>query len=66
MIPGLELIKKIHAGADDTCYSSILTTWEEKSRYERLEELMSLLCKGMDMQTAVNQLHITPAGAKAL
>ena len=63
MIPGLELIKKIHAGADDTCYSSILTTWEEKSRYERLEELMSLLCKGMDMQTAVNQLHITPAGA---
>ena len=26
MIPGLELIKKIHAGADDTCYSSILTT----------------------------------------
>ena len=66
MVPGLELIKKIHAGADDTCYSSILTTWEEKSRYERLEELMSLLCKGMDMQTAVNQLHITPAGAKAL
>ena len=62
----IDLIKKIHAGADDTCYSSILTTWEEKSRYERLEELMSLLCKGMDMQTAVKQLHITPAGAKAL
>lgn len=29
MIPGLELIKKIHAGADDTCYSSILTTWKK-------------------------------------
>lgn len=62
----IDLIKKIHAGADDTCYSAILTTWEEKTRYERLEELMSLLCKGVDMHTAVEQLQITPAGAKAL
>lgn len=38
----IDLIKKLHAATDDTCYSSILTTWEEKSRYERLEEMMSV------------------------
>ena len=62
----IDLVKKIHAGADDTCYSAILTTWEEKTRYERLEELMSLLCKGVDMQTAAEQLQITSAAAKVL
>ena len=62
----IDLVKKIHAGADDTCYSAILTTWEDKTRYDRLEELMSLLCKGVDMQTAAEQLQITSAAAKVL
>ncbi|MCR0568917.1 hypothetical protein MKC54_09815 [[Clostridium] innocuum] len=62
----IDLIKKIHAGADDTCYSSILTTWEEKTRYEQLEELMGILCKGVDMETAIEMLHIEQKIAKSL
>ena len=32
MIPGLELIKKIHAGADDTCYQSVDVTAKVKTQ----------------------------------
>lgn len=39
----IDLIRKIHAGADGTCYSSILRNWEEKTKYEQLEELMSMV-----------------------
>lgn len=66
MNPGLELVKKIHAGADDTCYSSILRNWEEKTKYEQLEELMSILCKGVDMETAIEILQIEKDTAKSL
>lgn len=66
MIPGLELVKKIHAGADDTCYSSILRNWEEKTRYEQLEELMAILCKGIDIETAAEMLQIEQDNAKSL
>ena len=58
MNSGLELVMKIHADADNTCYSSILRSWEEKTRYEQLEELMDVLCKGVDMETAINMLQI--------
>lgn len=63
---GLDLIKKIHAGADDTCYSSILRSWEEKTRYEQLDELMNILCKGVDMDTAADMLQIQAETAKSL
>lgn len=61
-----ELVKKIHAGADNTCYSSILRNWEEKTKYEQLEELMDILCKGVDMGTAVNMLQLDSLQAKSL
>lgn len=62
----LELVMKIHADADNTCYSSILRSWEEKTRYEQLEELMDVLCKGVDMETAINMLQIDSKQAKFL
>ena len=66
MNSGLELVMKIHADADNTCYSSILRSWEEKTRYEQLEELMDVLCKGVDMETAINMLQIDSKQAKFL
>lgn len=62
----MDLIKKIHAGSDDTCFSSILRNWEEKTRYEQLEELMRILCKGVDMETAIEMLRLPPVAARQL
>lgn len=65
-INNIDLIRKIHSDADDTCFSSILHNWEEKTQYEILEKLMSILCKGVDMKTAVKTLDIDEITAKKL
>lgn len=60
------VIINAHNGADNTCYSSILRNWEEKTRYEQLDELMNILCKGVDMDTAADMLQIQAETAKSL
>lgn len=60
----IDIIKKIHAGADETCYSAILTAWKKVSH--KAEELFYLLSKGMDMSSVADALEITEREAKKL
>lgn len=63
---GMDIIKRIHAGADETCYSAILTAWDKHSVSHQAEELFYLLSKGMDISSAGNSLSISKKEAEKL
>lgn len=63
---GIDIIKMIHAGADETCYSAILTAWGKKTVSRQAEDLFYLLNKGMDISTAASSLNVTDNEAKEL
>ncbi len=57
----LKFLKKIHAGADNTCYASILTDWKtSKMKEDKLaQELFDLICDGLSEKDASKAMGIS-------
>lgn len=60
-----QLLQKIHANADDSCYAAILSNWKE-TNFDAGEELFELLCSGMSLAAAAAALKINEAAASAI
>ena len=44
------LIRKVHAGADDTCFISILTDWNSSKMNDIAQEVFDLACDGLSLE----------------
>lgn len=64
----LRLIRKIHAGIDNTCYASILADWSKMKidGYEIAERLFDLVSSGISEKDAAEICEIDLEYAKAL
>ena len=65
-IMNIEFLKKIHSGADETCFTSILTDWKNSQMDDQAQEIFDLLCDGLSIREAGKAVGLCEADAVKL
>lgn len=65
-IMNIEFLKKIHSGADETCFTSILTNWKNSQMSDQAQESFDLLCDGLSIREAGKAVGLCEADAVKL
>lgn len=64
----IKLLKKIHEGMDDSCFTSILTDWKQSKLIEEnaAQDLFDLMCSGLSVEDAGTALDLDHEKAQSL
>ena len=67
-VNSIKLLKKIHEGMDDSCFTSILTDWKQSKLTEEnaAQDLFDLMCSGLSAEAAGASLDLDHEKAHSL
>lgn len=67
-VNSIKLLKKIHEGTDDSCFTSILTDWKQSKLTEEnaAQDLFDLMCSGLSAEAAGTALGLDHEKAHSL
>lgn len=67
-VNSIKLLKKIHEGMDDSCFTSILTDWKQSKLTEEnaAQDLFDLMCSGLSAEAAGASLDLDQEKAHSL